>query len=159
MYKRQCLLNEAMCRLKLGDAAAALAACNTALELDANNVKALFRRASAHKALQSYAEAKTDLRAAIALEPANRELRELYDAVKKAESAAKAKEASLYGGMFSKVSMYDDKPSILVHTGPLPRTFFDITIDGEAAGRIEFELFAHKVPKTCLLYTSPSPRD
>ncbi len=29
-----------------------------------------------------------------------------------------------------------------------PRVFFDITFDGQAAGRIVFELFADKVPKT-----------
>lgn len=33
-------------------------------------------------------------------------------------------------------------------TSDNPRVFFDITIDGERAGRIEFELFADVVPKT-----------
>lgn len=203
-----CLLNAAMCELKLGNAKAALTACNSALELDESNVKALFRRASAHKELQAFAEAKADVRKGIALEPKSRELRELFDAIKKAEAAVKAKEASLYGGMFEKaraawarcppdplsprppapvallphlpscprrfvrcllssklimahleygssrvsslaqVSMYGDKPSVVVHKGPLPRVFFEITVGGSPAGRIEFELFAHKVPKT-----------
>ena len=29
-----------------------------------------------------------------------------------------------------------------------PRVYFDVAIDGKAAGRIEFELFANVVPKT-----------
>lgn len=31
---------------------------------------------------------------------------------------------------------------------PNPRVFFDMTIGGAPAGRVEFELFADKVPKT-----------
>ena len=32
---------------------------------------------------------------------------------------------------------------------PLPRCYFDITVGGESAGRIVFELFSDLVPKTC----------
>ncbi|KAJ1724885.1 hypothetical protein LPJ53_000883 [Coemansia erecta] len=35
-----------------------------------------------------------------------------------------------------------------VNTGTQPRVFFDISADGEKLGRVEFELFAHEVPKT-----------
>jgi len=145
-----CLLNETMCHLKLGESAEALECCNTALELDGSNVKALFRRASAHISLQNFAEAKADIRKGIGLEPNNRDLRELFDSVKKAEAAVKAKEASLYGGMFSKAGgLYDDQPSVVVFRGELPKVFFDISIGAEPVGRIEFELHADKCPKTC----------
>jgi hypothetical protein len=33
-----------------------------------------------------------------------------------------------------------------------PRTFLDIDIDGEPAGRLVFELFTDKTPKTCEKY-------
>ncbi|KAJ1617599.1 hypothetical protein T492DRAFT_605276 [Pavlovales sp. CCMP2436] len=131
-----CLLNETMCHLKLGESAEALECCNTALELDGSNVKALFRRASAHISLQNFAEAKADIRKGIGLEPNNRDLRELFDSVKKAEAAVKAKEASLYGGMFSKAGgLYDDQPSVVVFRGELPKVFFDISI-GAASRQI-----------------------
>ena len=49
--------------------------------------------------------------------------------------------------------MYEEKADVeveeeITHDGPLPRVFFDMTIGGEAAGRIEFELFSDYVPKT-----------
>jgi len=39
-------LNLAMCQIKLGDYTEAKEECNNALELDVNNVKAYFRRAT-----------------------------------------------------------------------------------------------------------------
>jgi peptidylprolyl isomerase len=115
-----CLLNQAQCHLKLGASAAALAVCDRALELDSSNIKAIFRRASANRDLQNFGEAKADVRKGIAIDPNNRELRELFESIKKAEAALKAKEASLYGGMFQKVSMYDDMPAIDPNAVPTP---------------------------------------
>ena len=46
------------------------------------------------------------------------------------------------------LSMYDDKEGIVAHEGPNPRVFMDITIGGQAAGRITMELYADTVPKT-----------
>ena len=37
--------------------------------------------------------------------------------------------------------------------------FFDLEIGGQPAGRVKIGLFGDVVPETCLLYTSPSPRD
>ena len=44
--------------------------------------------------------------------------------------------------------MYDDKEGIVVHEGPNPRVFMDVTIGGTPAGRIAMELYADTVPKT-----------
>ena len=49
--------------------------------------------------------------------------------------------------------MYDEKPVVevekdIVHPDGLPRVFFDMTIGGESAGRIVFELFTDTNPKT-----------
>merc|ERR1712070_544743 len=65
----------------------------------------------------------------------------------------KKKEQGTFGGMFEKMGdMYQDKPT-LVHVadweGPLPQVFMDITIGGEAAGRIKMVLRADVAPKTC----------
>lgn len=78
-----CELNAAQCRLKLGEPRLALEACNRALELEADNVKALYRRASAHRQLQAFADAKSDIVKACKLDPKNREMRELYENIKK----------------------------------------------------------------------------
>lgn len=46
------------------------------------------------------------------------------------------------------LSMYDDKEGIVLHEGPNPRVFMDVTIGGQPAGRIAMELYADTVPKT-----------
>lgn len=84
---RAVLLNEAQCRLSLGEPAAARELCSRVLERDAGCVKALFRRASAALALHEYGAARADLVAAAKLEPANRAVR-----AKMAECADAAKE-------------------------------------------------------------------
>jgi peptidylprolyl isomerase len=70
--------------------------------------------------------------------------------LKAAQEKAKADEKKAFGGLFSKVGgMYDDQPdNVIVHSGDNPKVFFDITIGGEAKGRIVMELFADTVPKT-----------
>lgn len=42
------------------------------------------------------------------------------------ESKEKAK--SVFGGLFGKVSMYDDKEGVVVFDGTNPKCFFDITV-------------------------------
>ena len=78
-------------------------------------------------------------------------MRKAAKRAKKAFVAEKAREKKAFGGMFGKVSMYDDKEDVeetVVHEGPNPRVFFDINVGDEPAGRIEFELFADVVPRT-----------
>jgi hypothetical protein len=40
-------------------------------------------------------------------------------------------------------------------SAPSPRCFFDISIGGEAKGRVVFELFSHVVPKTAEKCVTP----
>ena len=44
--------------------------------------------------------------------------------------------------------MYDDKEGLSTHEGPNPRVYLDISIGGEAVGRIVCVLYADTVPKT-----------
>ncbi|KAI9218506.1 hypothetical protein BC828DRAFT_388416 [Blastocladiella britannica] len=67
-------LNRAAALLKLGRAADAARDCTTALAADPRSVKAYFRRAQAHVALEDVSAAVADLRAAKVLEPTNREV-------------------------------------------------------------------------------------
>merc|ERR1712176_1534246 len=59
---RICHLNMAACMLKLADANGADDACTKVLLDEPENIKALFRRASARIALESFSEACSDLR-------------------------------------------------------------------------------------------------
>ena len=78
-----------------------------------------------------------------------------YAELKQRIREAKSKQKATFGNMFNKVSMYDEKSSVTKRVAndahdpkACPRVFFDMTVGGEAAGRIEFELFADTVPKT-----------
>ncbi|TYZ59338.1 hypothetical protein PybrP1_008518 [[Pythium] brassicae (nom. inval.)] len=146
-----CYLNGAMSFLKIQDYTVAVSLASKALKNDPANVKALFRRGVGRMHLNELDRAQEDLAAASKLEPANREvLREL--AVLKAKmKRAREKEKSVFGGIFGKVSMYDDKTAIEgdVPLNPNnPKVFFDVQIGDEAAGRIVIQLFADVVPKT-----------
>ena len=52
------------------------------------------------------------------------------------------------------VSLYDDQDGVApllvkpTHAGPLPKTYFDMSIGGQSAGRIVFELYSDSVPRT-----------
>ena len=88
-----------------------------AVEIDAKNVKALYRRAMAHRKLGSLELARTDLRTALGVEPNNTACRkelisikkELEDSVaKQKKSFAKAFDSSKNGTSF----LYDDKEEL-----------------------------------------------
>jgi len=79
---RVCLLNEAMCHLKLQEPAKAETACSKVLKEDPDNVKALFRRAQALSQIGEFSKALGDLKRAAELDPANAEVRSLYSSVR-----------------------------------------------------------------------------
>jgi len=137
---------------KLGDWGPAIEPCNKALALDEGNSKALFRRGVAEQHFGMLDEAKATLLAAAKADPKNKEIRTALAAAKKALADEAKKAKGTFGGMFSKMgSMYDDKPKVVSEwNGPLPKVFFDITIGGEAKGRITMQLNADVCPKTCM---------
>jgi hypothetical protein len=57
------------------------------------------------------------------------------------------KQKQLFGSLFAK-PLYDDTPDVKFWSGPLPRVFMDVSIDGGAPQRVVCELFADKTPKT-----------
>ena len=67
-----CHLNLAACHIKSHNHKAVIEHCTEALKIDARNVKGLFRRGQAHLKLHHYAEARTDLNAALEVEPNNK---------------------------------------------------------------------------------------
>jgi len=144
-----CSLNAAQCYLSLQQYPDAARKAADVIKKDANNVKALYRRGLARLKMGLTSESKSDLTAAFNLDSSNKEIRRALQELKEQSAAAKQKEKAAFGGLFGKVSMYNDKESVLVHTGPNPRVFFDIEIGGVSAGRIVMELFANVAPKTC----------
>jgi len=63
--------NRALCFLKLKEPEKAIADCTTALKINKNHVKALFRRAQGQKMLNKYKESLADLALVLKLEPSN----------------------------------------------------------------------------------------
>ncbi|KAF1326373.1 Peptidyl-prolyl cis-trans isomerase, partial [Globisporangium splendens] len=146
-----CYLNGAMSYLKIEDYAEAVSLATKALKNDAKSVKALFRRGVGRMNLNELDRAKEDFVAAGKLDPANREVRRELEVLKKKMKEAREKEKSVFGGLFNKVSMYDDKSA--VEGEPVldpnnPKVFFDIKIGEEDAGRVVMQLFKDITPKT-----------
>ena len=144
-----CWLNEAMCDLKLDDAHAAEAACGRVLALEPENVKALFRRGTALTNLSQFGAARRDLKEANRLDPSSKEIRAMWETCKQREASSKQQGDAIFGKMTAKavyrevVGVEQRRPSTL------PRVWFDVSVGGERAGRIVFELFSDRVPKTC----------
>nr|XP_006821052.1 PREDICTED: sperm-associated antigen 1-like [Saccoglossus kowalevskii] len=74
--------NRALCYLKLNKPDLAETDCCTALELEENNVKALFRRAQARKMMKQYKTSLQDLTVLLKIEPQNKAAKSELDAVK-----------------------------------------------------------------------------
>ena len=93
------LLNEAQCRLKLDEPAAARDLCSSALEREPDNVKGLFRRALAHAELREFVAAQKDLVTAARLEPNNKAVRTELQKCRDAAAAEREKERRLFTAM------------------------------------------------------------
>jgi len=155
-----CLNNAAMCYLKLESWTKAKAACDKVLGVDGmeQNVKALFRRGQASLQLGALNDAKADLLAAAKLEPKNKEIRDAFETAKtKVEAVKAAEKAAMGSGMAAGLARAAAKAAKEAEAERAardalrsnnPKVFFDVSIGGEAAGRVVMELFAHGVPKT-----------
>jgi FK506-binding protein 4/5 len=104
-----CYTNAAQALINQGDFRGAIAKCDKCLETDANNVKALFRRAKAKNALGDWEEAKPDLRRVLELEPGNADAVREWAAVKEKDDRQKALDKARYGNMFSKLAAMEEK--------------------------------------------------
>ncbi|KAG5189655.1 cyclophilin-like domain-containing protein [Tribonema minus] len=143
-----CHLNAAQAHLSAKQWTNAIAEANKALAIDASNIKGIFRRGSARRHAGLLDESKADMMAVLKLEEGNTAARKELVLLKEAIKAAKSKEKAAFGGIFGKVSMYNDKAGVITHSGPNPKVFFDIKIGDEDAGRIVMQLWADTTPKT-----------
>lgn len=111
------------------------------------NVKALFRRGKARVRLSRFVEARSDLREANRLDPTSREVRELWEGLRERESAAKAGGDAVLGKMTQRL-LYRELNVAPRRRSTLPHVWMDVSIGGKHAGRIVYELFADRTPRT-----------
>jgi len=76
--KKVCELNRAACLLKVKDFSEAKTSCNSILKEDAQNVKALFRKAQAEFGLKNFDETMRIVKKIVEVDPQNKEARALY---------------------------------------------------------------------------------
>lgn len=105
-------VNQAAVNLKLKDYTAVKECCSKALELESQNIKALFRRAQAFVALGDIDDAEKDLKKIIEIDPQNRDARAEFKKVKAAQKEAFKKESKIYGNMFSRMQEKGDLYSL-----------------------------------------------
>jgi len=99
--KVQCYLNLAGCLLKVEAYQKAIENCKSALELDPENAKALFRRGQGYYELKEYDLAKVDLTQADKAMPNNKQIVQLLNATKKEVTKREEKEKKMYAKMFT----------------------------------------------------------
>lgn len=145
-----CCGNAAMCYIKLGDWSSAIHACKKVLDVDKDNVKALYRRGVAKMRCGLFKESKADLMAAHNIDKSNKDVRKSLAQLKEAMTNSKKKEKAAYSGMFDKVSMYTDKSSIVYPnaSGDNPHVYFTIKQGDSELGKIVMQLYADITPKT-----------
>jgi len=144
-----------MCHLKTQNWTEAIQSSNQVLNVEGygQNVKALYRRGTAHLHNGNFQQAKEDLMAAYQLDKTNnKDVRKALQKLKAAQAEIKQKEKKAFGGMFlgSKVSMYDDKKGVVIPNakGDNPHVYFDIRQGDEDLGRVVMQLYKDVTPKT-----------
>ena len=145
------LSNAAMCYIKMQSWVDAIQACNTILNVEgeSQNIKALYRRGVGKLHLGNYKDSKADLMAAYKIDNTNKDIRRALSQLKTALAESRKKEKESFGGLFGKVSMYDDKAGIVdPNSSDNPFVFFDVTHGENKLGRIVMQLYKNTVPKT-----------
>lgn len=146
MYVK-CLGNAAMCYVKAKAWSDVIQCCNQVLnncpEESKTNIKILYRRGLAKMHTGELKDAKVDLMAAYEIDNKNKDVRKAIADLKTKFADAKAKEKSAFGGIFGKVSMYNDKEGVFVPNakGTNPHVFFDVSQGDDSIGRIVMQLY------------------
>jgi len=87
-----CELNRAACLLKVGDPTGAIAACNNVLDVDPDQIKALFRRGSARFQMSNYSGALSDMNEVLQKDPRNVDARNMVVQIRAAKKQYSQKE-------------------------------------------------------------------
>ncbi|XP_065881979.1 70 kDa peptidyl-prolyl isomerase-like isoform X2 [Euphorbia lathyris] len=99
-----CWLNGAACSLKLNDFQEAIKLCSKVLDIEFNNVKALYRRAQAYIQTADLVSAELDIKKALEVDPQNREVKSLQKTLKQHEAESNKRDAKFYSNMFARMT-------------------------------------------------------
>ncbi|KAL5542796.1 hypothetical protein UlMin_010506 [Ulmus minor] len=105
VLKVTCNLNNAACKLKLKDYKQAEKLCTKVLELNSQNVKALYRRAQAYIQLVDLDLAEMDIKKALEIDPDNKDVKLESKILKEKVREYNKKDAPFYGrSIFAKMN-------------------------------------------------------
>lgn len=119
-------LNKSLCHLKLKDFYSTETECNKALEIEPNNVKAIYRRGQSYYSRGDYEQSLNDFKRIKDLEPENKAAQNQMSLCLQQIRAYEKKQKSLYANMFSKFAEIDkakekseqkDEPDVLSSCG------------------------------------------
>ncbi|XP_019261856.1 PREDICTED: 70 kDa peptidyl-prolyl isomerase-like isoform X2 [Nicotiana attenuata] len=97
-----CYLNNAACKLKIGEHQEASKLCSKVIEYDPRNVKALFRRAQAYLRINELEKAEIDIRKALKVDPNNRDVKLMYKELKNKQKQYVQHEVEIFSTMLSR---------------------------------------------------------
>eukprot|EP00053_Salpingoeca_punica_P016467 m.155719 g.155719 ORF g.155719 m.155719 type:complete len:488 (-) comp16969_c3_seq3:319-1782(-) len=98
--KLSCYLNKAQCQLKTRHLRDAIHSCDSALELDKQNLKGLYRRGTAYLELNEWDDAEKDMQALLAIEPSNTSALQCVRDIKKRRQDQLQKDKQMFAKMF-----------------------------------------------------------
>lgn len=95
-------------------------------------------------------EARIDLMAAYNIDNKNMDVRKALAQLKETMDSSKKKEKAAFGGMFNKMSMYNDKVEIIYPNAnnDNPHVYFTVKQGDSELGRIVMQLYKDITPKT-----------
>ncbi|KAF3442184.1 hypothetical protein FNV43_RR16100 [Rhamnella rubrinervis] len=99
-----CNLNNAACKLKLGDYLEASKLCTKVLEVDPFNVKALYRRSQAYMKISEFEKAEADIRSALTFDPNNRYVKLEHQVLKEKQREYIRCQSEMFCTMFPRMS-------------------------------------------------------
>lgn len=99
-----CYLNNAACKLKMGEHQEASKLCSKVIEYDSCNVKALFRRAQAYLRINELENAEIDIRKALQVDPNNRDVKVMYKELKNKQKQYAQHEVEIFSTMISRLA-------------------------------------------------------
>ncbi|XP_060177594.1 70 kDa peptidyl-prolyl isomerase-like [Lycium barbarum] len=99
-----CYLNNAACKLKMGEHQEASKLCSKVIEYEPCNVKALFRRAQAYIRINELEKAEIDIRKALEVDLNNRDVKVMYKELKNKQKQYAKHEVEIFSTMLSRLA-------------------------------------------------------